>query len=279
MTGEGRNRSDSRLAGTAVGVLRPFLTNRAAETLYLAATARQYQHDFTGAPGLLDQALMVSPGEINARLCRATILTVRGDYGAAPADCRQTTAQRRPDIGFPCHATTEVLTAKSPGYATPLQQKLAQTDLLGPQLHGWATGLMADIWLADDKAPAAMDLLVPAPDTDAVLIRRVLAARVPGETKQGARPAAVLEKRFKVNFNLGLTAHARQEALYFLTIANNPRPALARAEVNRALQHQIEDVVLILQADEAARQPKAAHPAQDWMARNAVSRPLNDQSQ
>lgn len=301
---EGRSRGDSRLVGAAVGVLRPFLTNPTADTLYLAATARQYQHDFVGALGLLEQALALSPGDINARLSRATILTVQGDYAAARQDCQQITAQNRPDIGFLCLATTEILTANGPGYATRLQAILAQPGILDVQLRGWAMGLiaeialqtgdktlakaqleavlvddplalrermmLADLLLDDGKALAAQEFLALAPDTDGVVIRRVLAARALGDVAEDARLAAVLDKRFMLNLDLGLTAHAREEGLYFLTIAHDPVQALARAKVNWALQHEVEDARLLLQSAEAAGQPEAAQPVRDWMAKMAV---------
>lgn len=301
---EGRNRGDSRLVGAAVGLLRPFLTDPSPDTLYLAATARQYQHDFVGALALLDQALALSPDDLNARLERAIILTVRGDYAAARQDCQVITAQGRPDIGFLCNATTQILTAEGPGYATRLQEILAQPGLLGPQLRGWAIGLiaeialhqgddakakthfqavlddnplalrervlLADLLLEDGKAQAALDLLAPAPDTDGVLIRRVLAARALRDTAGAQASVTVLDSRFTLNLDLGLTAHAREEALYFLTVAGDPEQALARAIVNWDLQHEIEDAVLLLQAAEAAGQPQAAQPVHDWMAQNGV---------
>lgn len=305
---EGRNRGDSRLVGAAVGVLRPFLTNPTGDTLFLAATARQYQHDFVGALDLLDQALALSPSDVNARLSRATILTVRGDYDAARQDCQRITAQKRADIGFLCTATTEVLTAEGPDYATRLQAILAQPGLLDPQLRGWAMGLvaeialhsgdkklaktqlealladdplalrervmLADLLLADEKPQNVVDLLASAPETDGVLIRRVLAARALGDKVEDARLVAVLDKRFKLNLDLGLTAHAREEALYFLKIAGDPAQALARAKVNWALQHEIDDAVLLLDAAKAASKPEAAQPALDWMAKNKVLPPV-----
>jgi tetratricopeptide (TPR) repeat protein len=301
---EGRKRGDSRLVGAAVGVLRPFLADPTAETLYLAATARQYQHDFPGALALLEQALALNPADANARLSRATILTVRGDYGAARGDCRELAAQNRPDIGFLCLATTEVLTANGPGYATRLQAILTQPGLLDPQLRGWAMGLiaeialhqgdktlakaqlqavladdplalrerimLADLLLAEGAAQAVIDLLLPAPDTDGVLIRRLLAARALTDNATETRLAAILDKRVKLNLDLGLNAHAREEALYFLTVAQDPAQALARASVNWALQHEAEDALLLLDAAEAAGQPTASLPVRDWMKANAV---------
>ncbi len=300
---EGRDRGDSRLVGAAVGVLRPFLTDPTAETLYLAATARQYQHDFVGALALLDQALALSPGDVNTRLSRATILTVRGDYPAARADCASITALQRADVGFLCQATTEILTANGPGYATRLQAILGQPGLLAPELRGWAMGLigevalhqgdtalakaqfqavladnpraqreellLADILLQDGDPQAVLDLLAKAPDTDGVLIRRVLALRTLGDPT-AAGLSDTLAKRIALNLDLGLTAHAREEAMYFLTIADDPAQALARASVNWALQHEVEDALLLLQAAKAAGQPQADQPVRDWMAQNGV---------
>lgn len=301
---EGRNRGDSRLVGAAVGILRPFLTEPTALTLYLAATARQYQHDFPGALGLLDRALALSPADINTRLSRATILTVRGDFAAARADCDRITGEGRPDVGFLCQATTEVLTANGPGYAARLQQILATPGMLDPGLHGWAAGLvaevalhqgdldlarsqlqdvlvqnplaqreqgmLADILLGKGQAQAALDVLATAPDTDGVLIRRVLALRALGDTATAADLIATLDRRITLNLDLGLTAHAREEALYFLVIANDPEQALSRALVNWSLQHEIEDATLLLQAAAATDQPQAAQPVRDWMALNGV---------
>ncbi|MGL6208636.1 MAG: tetratricopeptide repeat protein [Paracoccaceae bacterium] len=299
----GRERGDSRLVGAAVGVLRPFLAQPSGETLYLAATARQYQHDFDGALDLLDQALAMAPNDLNARLSRATILTVVGDYPAAREDCAGI-AGARPDIGFLCQATTEVLTPNGPGYAARLQAILAQPGVLDASLHGWAHGLVAEIKLHngdretarvqfqavleanplalrermlladmktdDGEAQASLDLLKSSPETDGVLIRRVLALRALGEMDEADRLAAVLDQRFRLNLDLGLTAHAREEALYFLTIADDPAQALARAEVNWALQHEIEDADLLLRAAEAAGRPAAAAPVREWMATNGV---------
>lgn len=303
---EGRTRGDSRLVGAAVGVLRPFLGDPSAETLYLAATARQYQHDFAGALELLDRALTLMSNDVNARLSRATILTVRGDLYTARKDCKRI-AEVRPDIGFLCQATTEVLTAEGPAYATRLQAILAQPGLLDPQLRGWAMGLIAEIALhngnsplakaqleavlADDplavrerlmlvdvllkegQAEAARDLLLPAPETDGVLIRRVLALRALSEADEAARLSAILRNRVELNLDLGLTAHAREEALYFLRIAGDPGQSLARAKVNWALQHEIEDAVLLLEAAEAMGRPEEAAPARDWMTANKIQPP------
>jgi hypothetical protein len=130
--------------------------------------------------------------------------------------------------------------------------------------------MLSDLLLQSGQPKAARDLLVDAPDTDGVLIRRILAARALGDTAEDARLVAILDKRFALNIDLGLTAHAREEGLYFLTVAHDTAKALTRAKVNWALQHEVEDAVLLLQAAEATDQSDAAQPVRDWMALNGV---------
>jgi tetratricopeptide (TPR) repeat protein len=302
---EGRLAGDSRLVGAAIGILRPFLDAPDAETLYLAATARQYQHDFTGAVAMLDQALMLDPRDANVLLTRATIRTVQGQFDMALDDCRRISALSRADLGFLCQSTALLLTAQAPAVYARLAAILAQPGLLDPALRPWAVGLMgeiaalqrdsataqahfsevlaadpqalrerlllADLLLANGRGDEVLALLEPAPEVDGVLIRRVLAGSS-GSTATAA-DRAELERRFRLNLDLGLTAHAREEARYFLQIAGDAPQALARALVNWDLQHEIEDAQLLIDAAVAAGRPEAAAPVLDWMADQAVKVP------
>ena len=301
---EGRNAGDTRLVGAALGVLRPFMAKPDAQTLYLAATARQYQHDFTGALVLLDDAIRRDPADINALLTRATVQIVLGRFDLASADCDQLYTLSRPDIGFLCQATNRLLTVDAPKVYDQLGGILAQPGALDPSLHNWARGLqgeiaalqgdataaqghlaavvtsdpfalrerllLSDLLLAEGKATQVLDLLKPAIPTDGVLIRRVLAAEATGDTATATEGRTELAQRFQLNIDLGLTAHAREETLYFLRIAKDPDMALKRALVNWNLQHEIEDAQLLVDAAIIADQPKAAVPVVLWMAEQSV---------
>ena len=298
---EGRDAGDSRMVGAALGILRPFLANPDPETLYLAATARQYQHDFHGALKLLDQALQLDPADVNARLSRATIQTVLGDYDLAQQDCREIRSAR--GVAFLCQATALLLTDQAPAIFERLALMVDLPEFLDPALKPWALGLMgemaeasgdharardyfaqvlaidpkairerlilADLLLQDGMADQVPALLATAPATDGVLIRRVLAAMASGGAAKADR--AELAKRFQLNLDLGLTAHAREEARYFLEIAGDPAMALARAQVNWNLQHEFEDAKLLIDAAVAAGQPAAAKPVVDWMQAQKVT--------
>ena len=298
---EGRDAGDGRMVGAALGILRPFLSDPDSQTLYLAATARQYQHDFPGALALLDRALELDPTDVNTRLSRATIHTVLGQFDLALQDCALIRAGQ--GVGFLCQATALLLTDQAPAVAGRLALMVGQPQLLDPSLKPWAIGLMgeiaqlsgdnagarklfaqvlalspgsqreqlilADLMLQDGMADQVAPLLADAPATDGVLIRRVLAARATGGDDRA--DVAELAKRFQLNLDLGLTAHAREEGQYFLKIAGDPVQALARAQVNWALQHEYDDARLLLDAAVAAGQPAAAQPVRDWMAAQHVT--------
>ncbi len=305
---DGRAVGDSRVVGAALGLLRPFLDDAPdPATLLLAATARQYQHDFNGALGLLDRAIAAAPQDPGARLTRATILTVQGHLGAARTDCQQLFGLGRPDLGFICQAVTLTLTADAPAVYKRLEVIAGQRGMLDPALASYAEGLMgeiaalqgwtdlakahlareiaadplasraemmlADIHLAAGDNEAALDALAGAPEVDGVLVRRAIAAGRLGRRDVLAPLQADLERRFRQNIALGLAAHTREEARYFLEVARDPALALARAKLNWALQHEIEDAQLLVDTAVAAGAPAAATPVLAWMAREGVDVP------
>ena len=218
----GEPQGDSRLVGAALGVLRPVMEQPEAETLYLAATARQYQHDFEGALGLLDQAIDLDPGHVNALLTRATVKMVLGRLTGAQQDCSLVSALRQ-DVGFLCQSTALIVTPQAPLVSDRLSQILERPGLLPAELEPWAIGLLGEIAVlqGDDvkgrehlEAALARDpgdlrlrlmlvdlmlrtgegadipaLLAEAPTTDGVLLRRALAARAEGEIDAQAEGA------------------------------------------------------------------------------------------
>ena len=300
----GRAAGDGRLVGASLGLLRPFMASNDPQVLTLAATARQYQHDFPGALTLLDQAITLDPQDANSLLIRATIQIVLGRLPAARADCHRISALPRLDLGLLCQATAETMTAKAPATYARIQALSGMPQIFDPALRTYALDLMgeiaalqghadlaaqhfselltldpgdirvrlmlADLLLQARKPADVLTLLTPAPDVDGVLIRRYLAASALNQPAIADPARAELTRRFRLNLDLGLTAHAREEAQYFLHVAPDPQMALARAQINWGLQHEIDDLRLLIDAAVAANQPAAAAPALRWMAEAGI---------
>jgi predicted Zn-dependent protease len=229
---------------------------------------------------------------------------VQGDYPTALQDCARIAALRA-DVGFLCQATALTLTPDAPAIATRLTAILAQPGALDAALIPWATSLLgeialmqgdpvmaevhlasalaadpgaqreqlmlADILLAQGRADEAEALLQSAPDTDGVLIRRVLAARA--QDRDLPDTVALLAARAQRSLDLGFVAHAREEAMFYLFIAGDPAQALERAEANWAEQHEYDDARLLILAADAAGNPAAARPVLTWMQAAGVDIP------
>ena len=225
-----------------------------------------------------------------------------GRFELAAADCQAIHTGALIGVGFLCQSTAMLLTAQAPAIYKRLVIVTKAPQLLDPSLKPWALGLMgeiaalqgdrpsarlhlqdvltlnplairerlilADLMLQDGEGLTVTTLLQDAPPTDGVLIRRVLAGQAQGQTDDA--DTAVLAKRFKLNLDLGLTAHAREEARYYLQIAHDPATALQRALVNWGLQHEVDDASLLIDAAMAAGQPAAALPVLQWMAAERV---------
>ncbi len=296
---EGRAIGDARLVGASLSILQTALAQHDPQAQTLAGIARQYQHDFSASLAMLDQAIATDPRNIRALLNRATVQSVLGELDRASADCVALQQLGQVQVAFLCQSTALILTDNAGTVRQRLEAILASPGTLDPSLTGWATGLigeiaaiqgdsatamarfaevlatdpaairerllLADLMLAEGDGAGVLALLKGQPETDSLLLRRTLAYRQTGARRSEQADSAELARRFQQNIALGLTAHAREEARYFLAIAADPVQALDRAQVNWALQHEWEDAQLLIEAAMAVGQPAAARPVVDWM--------------
>jgi tetratricopeptide (TPR) repeat protein len=295
-------------AEAALAVLQDLVAKDDPTALLLAADARQYQHDFQGATQLLDRLLAEAPDHLDARLKRATIRLVRGDFAGARADCQDLTALA-PVPGSLCLVSTYTMSAEAPQVASELDRLLQAEGALDQPMRAWALSLageiavmqtdhaaaetalraalaidpsgqreavmLADVLLATDRAAEVPALLAGFPATDAIALRQLraeaLGAPVDTATRQEARNR--LAARVAEAMALGLTAHAREEGQFLLWFADDPAGALERAEANWRNQKEFEDALLLLQAAGAAGRPAAADPVRDWLAQAGLTAP------
>lgn len=304
----GRAIGDARFVGAALGVLQPWLNDRAGpQVLNLAASARQYTHDFDGAIELLDRAIALDPRNAQALLSRANINIVKGRFAEAAADCPRLAQARRGDLAVLCDTTAKALTSEA-SEAYERLDRLVSLRALDPALDGYAQSLLAEVarfqeWpdkarvkfeaaraadpddlrtlmifadfeLAQGRAKEALQLLKSAPATDSVMVRQAVAFKATGNDAELARLKQTLRGRFEAAVAAGETAHAREAARYWLEVEGDARGALIAAEANWKGQRELEDALLLVASAAAAGRPAAAAPVEEWASAEGVVAPM-----
>lgn len=303
----GRDIGDARYVGAALGVLDPWLvTSPDAQILNLAASARQYTHDFEGAISLLDQVLRANPLNAQALLSRANIRIVQGEFAVAEEDCRGLARARRADLAILCDTTAKALTAEAP-LAFDRLNRLIETRAMDPGLMSYADGLLAEIArfqgktgiakqkfeaahaaspddlrtlmilvdfdLAEGRPQDALAKMSAAPVTDAIMVRQVEGYLATGNTSEADRIGNVLRGQFSEAVAAGDTAHAREACRYWLAVGQNEQ-ALDAAIANWTKQRELEDALLFMKAAVAAGNPAAADAVVEWARESGVTAPM-----
>lgn len=299
----GRAETDPRYFGYAQAALAPWWTLAAAppSVRLLRATLLQGSHQFEAALADLDGLLAVEPANAQAWLTRATVQTVRGQYGAATASCARVAALADPLSAATCIAAVGAMTGQLEASAQLLKLTLQGSASAPDGQQAWALTLLAemaarqgaastaeayyrralalrprdsyllgayaDFLLDQGRARAVITLLQGQTRIDALLLRRALALRqLPDAAPALAADVAELAARFDAARQRGDTIHRREQARYSLHLRHDPVAALALARANWAVQKELADSRICLKAAWAARAPAAARPVLDWLA-------------
>jgi Tfp pilus assembly protein PilF len=296
-----RETGDPRFLGQAQAALAPWWSadDPPATALLLRATIKQSQHDFAGALRDLDQVLILDPGNGQARLTRATVLTVQGRYAEALVDCTALVRRATPLVIASCVAAPASLSgdderayaalvahieaarddATIRAWALTLAAEIAarRGDAAAAQRHfaaalavdpadAYLKAAYADFLLERLRADAALALVAGDTRNDALLLRTALA-----EQQIAQRRAAYLEHRsdlaarFDAARRRGDSMHQREEARYRLTIENDASGALVLAKRNWAVQREPADLLILAQAARAANDAPTLQLVRDWI--------------
>ena len=304
---QGRIAGNSEIVAVADTILAAMSeTANNPRALKLRAVATQYLHDFDKALALLDQSLAIDKLDPSAILTRANILLVQGKLSAAKAACRSLVRAQRFDLFMLCDTSAKAIGPE----ATISAQRLSDFVELGRMdsaLEGYAYSVLGEIAMFQGDNIEAQRLLekaqmldttnlrirmihadsllnlgrpedaievlnVPA-NTDSLLVRRALAYKRAGKKRTLARASKEMELLIQGNLNAGHTAHAREEALYFLEVSNDYPEALKRANINWQLQREFEDARLLLDSAKAANALSEAEKVRTWMRDENVTAP------
>lgn len=285
----GHERADPRFAGYAQAALQPWWDEAEPPTdvLVLRAMLRQRRHAFAAAMADLDRVLARNPRHAQARLSRASLHELRGDYTAAMQDCQALERIAPPLVAASCQASVAARSGKAQEAFEQLKAIIARVP--APSNEAWARTVLADIalqldhpeseryltsalalepgdpyllgqyadlLLAQQRFTELRELLDGRTEIDALLLRLALAeaglqetqARTSEEDTHLQRYKKELAARFEAGRRRGDTVHLREEAIYQLHLQDNAIAALDLAQQNWSEQREPADLMILLEA-------------------------------
>ena len=296
----GRKSGDPRYAGYAEAALAPWwdLAKPPREVLLLRATLRQRVHLFDAALADLADVLDADPRNAQARLTRATVLEVVGEFDKARAECLALQGLTKELVWTVCVDSVNAMTGRLRDSYEHLRATLARYPDAQPQIRSWAlTSLgemaaragmtqdaeahfrqalaidptdnyllaaFADFLLNQDRSGEAAALLRDHTRVDPLLLRYALALRAQGSPEL---PAWIgqLRDRFEASHLRGDRVHLREEARFTLHLLDDPNAALNLARENWRVQKEPADIRILLEAALAARGGADEASARDWL--------------
>jgi hypothetical protein len=284
--------------GRAEAVLEPLATEPGAGSMArrLYAQVLQYRHEFAAAEGLLDMVLREDSRDDDARLLRASVRLVRGDFEGARADCALLAAAGGAVAvpGFACFA--EALAggghlerglnllnivpadqrnaeASASAYLLATRAELRErSDDAAGAIADYRAALslaphddsiraaLADVQAAQGKTEEAQAVLAVDKPSVALLVRSAALANGSSRADLAARTGAWLA----LEAARGDALHFREAAMLAL-IEGNPARALAAARRNFQEQKELPDVRVLARAARAARDSSALSALRQWL--------------
>ena len=302
-----RSETDPRYLGYAQAALAPWW-RQATPPLpvrLLRATILQSTHKFGLALQDLDAVIAQQPQNAQAWLTRATVLTVQGDYPKATAACARLSALTTQLVTVTCIANIASVTGRAASSERLLDLTLRRSAGTAPELDSWALTLLAEMatrrgesalaearyqqalaqqprdsyllgayadFLLDRQRPQeVLKLLKDQQRIDALLLRYALALQaLPGRQTAFQATKAELAARFNAAMQRGDTVHQREQARFALFLQHDVPAALKLAQQNWAIQKEVPDMRILLEAALAARNDGAARPVLAWIAANGM---------
>jgi predicted Zn-dependent protease len=302
-----RSETDPRYLGYAQAALAPWWRQAAPPVAVrlLRATILQSTHHFGPALQDLDAVIAQQPQNAQAWLTRATVLTVQGDYAQATAACARLSTLTTQLVTVTCLANIASVTGRAASSERLLDLTLQRSSGAAPELDSWAATLLAEMaarrgenaiaearyqqalarqprdsyllgayadLLLDQRRPQdVFKLLQDQQRIDALLLRYALALQaLPGQQTAFLAAKAELAARFNAAMQRGDTVHQREQARFALFLQQDIAAAVQLAQQNWAVQKEVPDMRIVLEAALAARNDGAAQPVLAWIAANGV---------
>lgn len=291
---------DPRYVGYASATLAPLAQTAPDNPDYalVRGLLQQFSHEFDAALSSLAKASQLNPRSPEPLLWRAAIFMVQARYAEADAECQRAAPLAEPLIGAGCNAYVQAATGQLEPAFQNLSVAVKAAAQAAPELLLWQEnrlaemayrlgrfevaegyfkaalkqgvtdqfllGAYADFLLARQRPGEVITLLAEWERSDILLLRLALAGKATGD-KRSADWAAQLRDRFQAAARRGDKLHEQEAARFELDIEGNATKAVQIASLNYQVQKEPRDAEILLRAALAAKQPKAAQPALDWL--------------
>lgn len=300
---------DPRFAGYAQAALAPWWDDPSppADLRVARAVLRQFSHDFDAALADLNGVVKDDPAHVQARAWIAAISMVQARYELARQACDQMAPHALPLQAASCTASVDAATGQARRAVASFEGALAAEPAASPDLRLWVLTRLAETqerlgnpaaaegayraalalgqddsyllaayadFLLDRQRPG--DVLVLLKDrerNDLHLLRLALAGKMLRHERAGGWQAA-LAARFDAARQRGDTAHQKEEARFALAVLGDAARALPLARANYAVQREVADARVLLEAALATGQKSAAAPVLDWMRLSRIESPV-----
>lgn len=299
---------DPRFLGEAQSALAPWWTgDRVPPALMLLrASVKQSQHDFTGSLAELDRLVALHPELAQARLTRATVLTVLGRYDEALRDCEALVRHASSIVTVACEASPASLSGNAkpayealvralayPGgnvgvreWALTIAAEIAARsgDFAAAERHfrgalaldagdAYLRGAYADFLLDRGRPREALALVASDTRNDVLLLRLAFAEQqLPDMRAAFSAHRAELAARFDAARRRGDSTHRREEARFRLFLESDAAGAVKLARDNWAVQREPADLRILIETARAARDADARSIAMRWVNDHGLER-------
>jgi len=300
---QSRSTGDLRFLGYAEAVLAPWVgpTSTSPDALVLHATVLQSRHDFSGALSALERARSLRPDDAQAWLTRATVLRVLGRYDEALVACEHLGLRADPAVVELCTQGVRALNgnlvsayslvSRIDSKGLPDEQRAWRDSELGEmavrlgqdaEAERWfqngirfsptdfyLRAAYADLLLRNRRSREALALLKGRETLEPLLLRIAIAQKMLGDS--GLRESSArLAAAFAAEAQRGDGVHRREESRFLLEVMGDPQAALEAAQQNWKVQHEADDVLVLLRAAKAAGSVQSAAAAATFVRENRL---------
>ena len=291
---------DPRYVGYASAALAPLVKAppNNADYAMVRGLLQQFSHEFEPALTSLAKAGELNPTSAEPLLWRSAIYMVQARYKEAAAECARVAPLTELLVGVGCTAYVQATSGQLDAAFESLATAVKAAPQAAPELLLWQNtrlaemawrlqrfdaaenyfksaikqgvtdqfllGAYADFLIARQRPLEAIGLLTDWERSDILLLRLALAGRMAKDPRSDGW-AKQLRDRFQAANQRGDRLHEQEAARFELDIEGNAAKALALAAKNYTVQKEPRDAEVLMRAALAAKQPKDAQPAIDWL--------------